>query len=248
MELNWSTFVLEIINFLVLVWILKRFLYQPVLDVIARRQAGIEQTRAEAETLHHNAERLQQQYAGRLADWDRERQQARDALATELEAERTAQLTELETRLAQESEKAHVAELRHRADEQRRLEQAALAQGARFATRLLQATADPGLEAHLFELLVSELGRLPPGRVAQIRTQSGSMPANVEVGSAFPLPPAQRTRLEQALQPLIEPGLPIDFQPEPALLAGVRVTIGAWVLDANLQAELRGFAELAQDE
>jgi len=42
MELNWSTFLLEIINFLILVWILKHFFYKPILDVIAHRRADIE--------------------------------------------------------------------------------------------------------------------------------------------------------------------------------------------------------------
>ncbi len=39
MELNWSTLLLEIVNFLVLVWILKRFLYRPVLQVIEERRS-----------------------------------------------------------------------------------------------------------------------------------------------------------------------------------------------------------------
>ena len=51
MELSWSTFILEAINFLVLVWILKRFLYKPVLDVIERRKAGIEKIQADAKAL-----------------------------------------------------------------------------------------------------------------------------------------------------------------------------------------------------
>ena len=41
MELSGSTFVLEIINFLILVWILKRFLYKPVLGVIAKRRKSM---------------------------------------------------------------------------------------------------------------------------------------------------------------------------------------------------------------
>ena len=36
-----------------------------------------------------------------------------------------------------------------------------------------------------------------------------------------------------------------DFEQDSELLAGVRITIGAWVLGANLQDELKGFAELA---
>ena len=48
MEMDWSTFILEIINFLILVWILKRFLYRPILEVIARRREGVEKTLSEA--------------------------------------------------------------------------------------------------------------------------------------------------------------------------------------------------------
>ena len=99
MELSWSTFVLEIINFLVLVWILKRFLYKPVLEVIARRRAGIEKTRVDAEALQADAEVLQKQYESRLADWNEERQQARDTLAHELEAERARKESEMQIAL-----------------------------------------------------------------------------------------------------------------------------------------------------
>ena len=79
MELNWTTVILEIINFLVLVWILKRFLYRPVLQVIEERRARIEATLAEAKEQQEAAERLQPQYENRLAEWQRDKQTAREA-------------------------------------------------------------------------------------------------------------------------------------------------------------------------
>ena len=122
MELNWSTFILEIINFLVLVWILKRFLYKPVLEIIARRQASIDKTLADAKQLHDDAESLQQQYEGRLADWDQERKQAREKLAEELHADRARKLEELKAALEQERERAAVAEQRRLSDAQLEME------------------------------------------------------------------------------------------------------------------------------
>lgn len=41
MDFDWTTFILEIINFLILIWILKHFLYRPVLKVISERRSGI---------------------------------------------------------------------------------------------------------------------------------------------------------------------------------------------------------------
>ena len=50
MQIDWTTFALEILNFLVLVWILKHFFYQPVLAVLDKRRASVEKETADAGT------------------------------------------------------------------------------------------------------------------------------------------------------------------------------------------------------
>jgi len=247
-ELSWSTFVLEIINFLVLVWILKRFLYKPVLEVIARRRAGIEKTLADARALHADAEKLQEQYEGRLADWNRERQQMRETLARELEAERARKLEALQSELEQEREKAHVAEASRQADARRKVEETALVQAAKFATRLLEQAAGADTEARLVELVITGLAQLPAERVNAMRNSHGQTPDTIVVASAFPLAGEQRRRLEQALLTLTGLNIPLRFEQDSDLLAGVRITVGAWVLGINLRDELKGMTELAHAE
>jgi F-type H+-transporting ATPase subunit b len=242
-ELNWTTFVLEIINFLVLMWILQRFLYKPVLAVIARRRAGIEQSLDDARQMRAEARELQQKYEGRLSDWEQERQQARAKLQQEIEAERTRLQKELETALSAERKKAEVAEQRRLQDSLRKGEETALQHGAQFATSLLQAAAGPELEARLLELLLSELQQLPQERLATLRA-GWAEPAEIHVSSAFPLNNDQRQRLQQALAETTQLDAPLQFAEDAALLAGLRITIGAWVLGVNLRDELKSFAEL----
>lgn len=244
MELSWSTFVLEILNFLVLVWILKRFLYKPVLEVIARRRAGIEKTRTDAETLHADAEKLREQYEGRLADWNRERQQARDALTRELEAERASKIVALRNELTQEREKSRVAAASRQADALRKVEETALVQAAKFATRLLEAAAGAETQARLVELVITGLSQLPDERIAALRNSYGQTPDVIKVVSAFPLAGDQRQRLEETLVAVTALNIPLQFEQDSDLLAGVRITIGAWILGANIRDELRGFTEL----
>lgn len=247
MELNWSTFVLEIINFLILVWILKRFLYRPVLDVIARRRAGIEKTLADAKALQAEAGRVRGQYEGRLEDWDRERRQARATLDGELEAERLRGLAALQATLQQEREKADVAQAHRQQDATRRIEETALKQAARFATRLLEKSAGPDTQERLVALVTGELGQLPEARIAAIRNNHAMAAGEIQVTSAFPLADAQRLQLEQALSAVTGPGRSLRFELDSTLLAGVRITLGAWVLGANVRDELQGFVALAQD-
>ena len=248
MELSWSTFVLEVINFLVLVWILKRFLYKPILDVIRRRRAGIEKTLADAEALHADAEKSREQYEGRLADWNQERRQAREALIRELEAERKVKMTELQSSLEQERETARAAEARRQADAMRKIEETALMQGARFATSLLEQASGPDTEARLVEMVTAELTQLPAERIAALRNSYGKTLEAIVVVSAFELPDDQRQRLKQALATVTSPNIPLRFEQNSELVAGVRIIIGPWVLGVNLQDELKGFVELANDE
>jgi F-type H+-transporting ATPase subunit b len=247
-ELSWSTFALEIVNFLVLVWILKRFLYKPVLNVIASRQAGIEKNMADAKALHDEAEKLQQQYEGRLADWDRERQQARESLSSEIDAERARKMKELQTALQQEKEKAMVAEEHRQADARRKLEETALQNGARFATRLLEQASGPDLEKRLVEILLSDIQQLTDEQITALRKISGPAPKGIVVISAFPLEDEQRQRIEQALKTVTGAEVSVQYEQNGELMAGVQITVGDWVLAANIRNELKGFIHLSQYE
>jgi F-type H+-transporting ATPase subunit b len=246
LQLNWSTFLLEIINFLVLVWILKRFLYQPVLDVIARRRKTIEAQLAEAHRLQEEAESLKTQYEDRLTDWEHERHQAKDTLAQQLDEERARQVSALQATLDQEREKSRVAEKRQHAEQQRAIEHRALQLGAAFSSRLLGQTSGPELEGRLLALLLEELSGLSEQQTTGLRQQWGEPPQTIEVRSAYELAAEQRQQLEVALHHVSGLSVPVRFIHDGTLLAGLHIVIGAWVLAANVRDELKGFAEFAR--
>lgn len=245
MELNWSTFVLEILNFVVLVWILKRFLYRPVLKVIADRRAAIEKTLADAEARHADADVLRERYEGRLNAWEAEREKTRAAFAQELERERAQRLTELQHEVERLREKARVVDAQRVADTARKLEETALAQGARFAARLLEGAAGPDTQARLIDLALDQLRQLPEDRLQSLRGGLGPAPVSGIVVTAYPLPDDRCRRLAETLDAAFNAQLSLRFDVDPALLAGARITLGAWELGVNVRDELKGFAELS---
>ena len=248
MELNWSTFLLEIFNFLVLVWILKRFLYQPVLNVITRRRATIENQLAEAKQLHADSDALKEQYEHRLADWEQERQKAMDKLRLELEENRLRQLENLKAELAEEEKKNQVA--RSRQDKQliREIEQRALQQGAEFASRLLAEASGPELENRLFDLLLDGLTALSADQINILSNKWGESPERILVFSAYPLAENKRHQLEETLSRVTGLSCSVFYEQDAKLLAGLNITIGAWVLQLNVRDELLGFTEFAHVE
>ena len=200
MELDWTTFGLEILNFLVLVWVLKRLLYKPVLKVIADRRAEIENRLSEANTLRKDAQALREQYENRQAEWSREKEMVRHRMVEEVNAEKTRLLAALQHSLEQEREKARALEVHRLADLTRQAEDAAIAQGGRFAARLLGRLAGAELEAKLVEVLLEDLHRIPEERRDAIRTACAKADVSAIVTSAHVLSQSQRTSLLEALQ------------------------------------------------
>jgi F-type H+-transporting ATPase subunit b len=247
LDLNWSTFLLEIINFLVLVWILKHFFYKPVLDVIARRRRSIEKSLHDASTLHKDADALRVEYENRLAEWEKERTAAKTALDKEIEKEKVRRLESLRTMLDEKREKARVLEQRTLAANRLRTEKTALALGARFSTRLLSAAAGPELEHRLLNLLLEELPALPPEQLNSLRTAAGKTADSILVASAYPLDDDERLSLERTLGSILPETPPVHYEQDKDLLAGLRITMGSWVLRANLQDELKSFSELVHE-
>lgn len=243
MELDWTTFILEIINFLVLVWILQRFLYRPVMNIVAQRRAAIAKSLEEAQATHKEATALKDQYENRLNDWQKERQAARSKLHDEIEAERQGLLNELQTELADQRQKEQVLAERRNETLLRETRQQALALSAQFAGKLLGRLADPAVQGRLLDMMLEDLGNLSETQRKSLEDARNAASVPAQVYSAFPLSDKQRQALLAALQKTLSTQLSCEFHEDPALLAGVSVHLGPQRLQASLKEELRFFSD-----
>ncbi len=241
MGIEWTTFVLEIVNFLVLVWLLKRFLYRPVKSMIERRRQEVEARLAEAEQARREAEAVKQRYQNRLAAWETEKKQAWERLRQELEAERQRWLQSLSQELEEERRKAEAVWQQERREWQRHAEEQALNLGAAFVARLLERLADEHLHHRLVDLLVTDLEKLPGSEQERIRTAITGA-GRIRGVSAYPLTDEERRKLDQVLSWVLQTPVGIDFTVDPDLLAGIRIDLGSYVIRANLHDELQFFA------
>ncbi len=92
MQVDWLTVAAQIVNFLILAALLKRFLYRPIVTTMAARQHYIDQQLQEARHLKAQAERLIAAYRRRLEDLEAERRHLIDQARREAETERQALL------------------------------------------------------------------------------------------------------------------------------------------------------------
>lgn len=240
MEFDWTTFSLEIVNFLVLVWILKRFLYRPVLDVLAKRRAGIEKSLADAKRIEADATALKAQNERRLAQWEEEKEAAQARLVEEIAAERARLMAGLEASLDEEREKRKALNARREKEWQQSVEEQAIRQAGAFAAALLSRLASGGLQERLFEMVLEDLKGLA-GSEREAVAAAAKTNGKAQIQSAFPLDGAQRQTLEGLLGEIAGTPVAAEYGENSDLVAGIRVSIGPWVLHGNLRDELKFF-------
>ena len=242
MEFDWTTFALEIFNFLILVWILKRFLYHPILDVIAKRRDGIEKTLADAKRIETEATEIKLQNEKHLAAWEEEKEAAQANLLEELATERESKLAALDNEIAEERQRRSVLDERHQRDFEHAAEENGIAQGAAFSAKLLARVATPELEGRLYTLLLEDMRNMRAGDMRALAEAAAIPGVQLKVQSAFKLDESKRAELSRVLAESTGKTLPVEYRENPELVAGFQVNVGPWILHANLRDELRFFS------
>lgn len=234
MSLDWWTLGLQAFNVVILIWLLSRFLFKPVAQIVAARQ--------------QEAGRLLDEAQAAKAAADAERQQAqaaREALAGQREAALAAMQREVAAAREQLLGEAH-----NEAERQRAQAEAALLVERQHAQTQLEAQAGAlalDIAAHLLARLPAELQALPflDGLVeglaqlpAATRHSLGAERAALTLRAPRALDAADLQRCRTALAPLLggEPQLSVEV--EPALIAGLELEGSSAVVRNSFRADL----------
>jgi F-type H+-transporting ATPase subunit b len=237
MSFNLGTFLFQLVNFIVLVYILHRLLYRPLHDAVDRRAGEIARARAEAEAAHQEARAVEQRLETRLGEIERERQDTLRQARAQAEAERGKILSE-----ADQAVKRRHAELdqeleRDRAEAVRALEAELVASAVGIADRLLRTAAGRSLDERLMERLVETLRDLPQDDRERLRHDGCSEDAAVVETAAGGNGPILK-QLEATLADLTGRPVALTVRTVPELIGGARLRLGGHVWDATLADRL----------
>lgn len=213
----------QAINFLVLVWLLNKFLYGPLTFMVAERKEVVAKTIAAAEAERAAVESHRRGYEHRMAEILSEREKLITEARTHIEIERQEVLVKAESEAA-----LHLEAERTRLEEERReaagtLSEQALTLGLQVAERLLAEVGEATVTEALLERVCRELAALPPERL-QDRGDT------VTIRTCPALDEAARRRWSERLASLIGPGTAIEFETEPTLITGVEMRFANFVI------------------
>lgn len=219
MQIDWLTVTAQMVNFLILVWLLKRLLYRPVLDAMDRRERGIAGQLEQAGQREHEADARVHLYEDKERTLEREREHRIAHAHEEAEHERRRLLDEARHDIDRQREKWR-EELWHEQEDFREALRRGLAESAlRIAQNALADLADAGLERQVLATFVRRLQALPEAQRQELAEAS----ARLRVTTSFDLDEKAREQLEAVLHEAIGAGLSIEFHRDPTLVCGIAV-------------------------
>ncbi len=244
MSVDWITVGAQIVNFLVLIWLLKRFLYRPILDGIDAREAEISARMGEAAAIRESAEETEARYKAEIAALRASRGEMLDAARRDAEAERDALLSDARTRLAEEQAERES----HRTEETRRFAADLHRRGAGALLALTRKALDDLADETLEQRIALHAASRLRGVAEALRDGAGEAREAVAL-TRDALPAEVQAEVRAALKDAL-PGFALRFDTDPALPPGLSLRLGGaqagWTVDSYLDGLDAALDDLAR--
>ncbi len=250
MLIDWFTVGAQLLNFIILVGLMKRFLYQPVLDAIAAREQKIAAELADAAASRAKANKQRDEFEKKNQAFDEQRaellRRAREAAGAEgerlqIEAREAADAASARraTALLTDTRQLHAEIARHT-----RL------QVFDISRRVLADLAGVGLEQRVCEVFIQRLQATDGPALAALRSAlesvSDAEPALVRTACELPAP--QRSAIQAAVDESFGRQIPLKFETTPELVGGIELSAQgqklAWSISDYLGGLSSGLEEL----
>lgn len=221
MLIDWFTIVAQVINFLVLVALLKRFLYGPIIKAMDEREANIAASLQEAEEKVVEARQEAEVYRQQQAELAEQREALLAEARTEAEARRHELMNQARAEVAETRTKWYEA-IQHEKDaflqDLRRL---AGQQVFAIVRRTLTDLANADLEQQVIEVFLARIQKLDERERAAIAKSIHESGQKVVIQSAFDIPPKARSRVIKTVRDQIGDKIEVKFEKAPDLICGL---------------------------
>lgn len=252
MLIDWFTIFAQVLNFLVLMWLMKRFLYKPILHAIDAREKRIAAELADADARTVEAKKERDEFQRKNEEFDQQRAALLSQATDEAKTERQRLLDEARQAadaLSAKRQEALRSEARNLNQAiRRRTQQEVFAIARKALTDLATTTLEERMSAVFTRRLREMDGPAKEGLAGALKT--AAEPARVR--SAFDLPPEQRAAIQKALNETFSADIPVRFETEPDLVSGIELTTNgqkvAWSIADYLVSLEKGVDELLQEK
>ena len=251
MLIDWFTVGAQALNFIILVALMKHFLYKPVLDAIDAREKRIADELADADKKKTDAQKDGDDFRRKSAEFDKQRADLLNKATAEAQAQRDTLITAAHKAADDIAAKRQEALVSHARHLNKALLQRAQAEVFAVARQALTDLATVSLEGSACEVFISRLCALDGPAKVDLAKALASPTGSVLVRSAFELPTVRRSAIHKAINDTFAMKVELRYETAPELVGGIELSANgqkfAWSISDYLTSLEHGVDELLKD-
>lgn len=252
MLIDWFTVIAQVLNFLILVWLLKRFLYRPILNAIDAREKKVADKLADADAKEAEAKKEKEEFRRKNEEFDQQRAALLSMAKDEAKAE--------SQQLLEEARK-EASDLRLKQQESLRNDKQDLNQAINLRTqqevfaiarKVLKDLAGTSLEERTVDVFAQRLRKLDRDKKDKLVSALGISSSPVFVRTAFDLTLAQRDMVKKTIKETLGIEVQARFETVPDLVSGIELTANgqkvSWSIAGYLSSLEKSIDELLKEQ
>jgi len=196
MSIDWFTFAAQIVNFLILIWLLQRFLYGPIVRAMTERQDYIAREMSSIQTARTEIEARSQEYDDKLQDLARAKESMMAEAGEEVSSWKTEQLQSAKTDIEDERQLWRQELIREKKTLIGELRMDVTHHAVELGRHILHELSDQSLQSRLVEQFVHRLDDIDTSEFQAKEV------GRVTVVSSHELSESDQTAITIALEPL----------------------------------------------
>jgi F-type H+-transporting ATPase subunit b len=252
MLFDWFTLSAQVLNFLILVWLLKHFLYKPILKALDTREKQIAKKIKEADSANSEAEKEREKFRDKNDKFDQEREELMHGVREEVNNERRRLLDEA----LQAADVLRVKQQEEIKREQQNLSQSIIqkTQAEVFAItrKTLADLSDTSLEERMLKVFNLRLRNMDAVLKESVASSLKASNDPVLVRSAFDIPSGHKNDIQQSLNEIFSDEILVRYETAPELISGIELSANgqkvAWSISDYLVSMEKSVAELLKEQ
>nr|MBC7613938.1 F0F1 ATP synthase subunit B [Pseudopedobacter sp.] len=236
MQINWFTVIAQLINFLLLVWLMKKYLYQPILNAIDEREKKIAAELSDAKNKMAAAKKEQDEFQKKNEVFDRHQKKMMDKVSSDAEKEKIKLLDaaqkeadDLKQKRAEEAKELAVHLNKERS---KKTQEEVLA----ITKKALTELASTNLEEQTVQVFINKIKSIAGKDKKQFMDAFHAKSSPLSVKSAFKLSAKEEKSIKVAIADLLGEDGDYEFKTDAKMMGGVELATEGYKLSWSFSA------------
>jgi F-type H+-transporting ATPase subunit b len=253
MQIDWFTFVAQIVNFLILIWLLKKFLFGPVQNVMKKRENEINSRLEEAKNRLEEAEKKADEYQTRIEEFDEQKEDLMKEARKNAESQKKELIRQARSEVEKLSEKWKESVQLEKDSFLNEFEKKVFQKILDVVEDVISDLAGGRLEEQAINKFLENIKRMNENDRTTLSQAARN--SHVTVHTAFKLQENAQKRISEEIENLVSEKTECRFETDSSLGFGIELRTNGWKLGWSMKSyvedmltELDNFLEKQTEE